>query len=54
MMALEEEFDITLDEEGAERIATVEEAAVEIMKKMKADKWTSLNISFWEIIYFTS
>ena len=27
MMALEEEFDITLDEEGAEKIATVQEAA---------------------------
>jgi len=27
MMALEEEFDITLDEEGAEQISTVQEAA---------------------------
>ena len=27
MMALEEQFDITLDEEGAEKIATVQEAA---------------------------
>ena len=26
-MALEEQFDITLDEEGAEKIATVQEAA---------------------------
>ena len=27
MMALEEKFDITLDEEGAEKISTVQEAA---------------------------
>ena len=27
MMALEEQFEITLDEEGAEKIATVQEAA---------------------------
>lgn len=27
MMALEEEFDISLDEEGAEKITTVQEAA---------------------------
>jgi len=27
MMALEEQFDITLDEEGAEKISTVQEAA---------------------------
>jgi acyl carrier protein len=27
MMALEEKFDITLDEEGAEKIATVQDAA---------------------------
>jgi acyl carrier protein len=27
MMALEDKFDITLDEEGAEKISTVQEAA---------------------------
>jgi len=34
MMALEEEFDITLDEEGAEKIATVQEAA-DMIEDMK-------------------
>mmetsp|Transcript_12111 Transcript_12111/g.22750 ORF Transcript_12111/g.22750 Transcript_12111/m.22750 type:complete len:117 (+) Transcript_12111:185-535(+) len=34
MMALEEEFDITLDEEGAENIATVQQAA-DMIEDMK-------------------
>ena len=34
MMALEEEFEITLDEEGAEKIATVQEAADMIQEQM--------------------
>lgn len=35
MMALEEQFEITLDEEGAEKIATVQEAADMIQDQMK-------------------
>ena len=34
MMALEEQFEITLDEEGAEKIATVQEAADMIQEQM--------------------
>ena len=34
MMALEEQFEITLDEEGAEKIATVQEAADMIQDQM--------------------
>ena len=34
MMALEEQFEITLDEEGAEKIATVQEAADMIEEQM--------------------
>merc|ERR1711939_732178 len=34
MMALEEQFEITLDEEGAEKIATVQEAADLIQEQM--------------------
>merc|ERR1712216_526017 len=34
MMALEEEFEITLDEEGAEKIATVQEAADMIQEQI--------------------
>mmetsp|Transcript_24021 Transcript_24021/g.75237 ORF Transcript_24021/g.75237 Transcript_24021/m.75237 type:complete len:126 (-) Transcript_24021:82-459(-) len=34
MMALEEQFDITLDEEGAEKISTVQEAADMIAAQM--------------------
>ena len=36
MMALEEEFDITLDEEGAEKISTVQEAADMIAEQVSA------------------
>lgn len=36
MMALEEEFNITLDEEGAEKIATVQEAADMIAEQVAA------------------
>eukprot|EP00239_Pterosperma_sp_CCMP1384_P004190 CAMPEP_0197859356 /NCGR_PEP_ID=MMETSP1438-20131217/33835_1 /TAXON_ID=1461541 /ORGANISM="Pterosperma sp., Strain CCMP1384" /LENGTH=140 /DNA_ID=CAMNT_0043475801 /DNA_START=76 /DNA_END=498 /DNA_ORIENTATION=+ len=36
MMALEEKFDITLDEEGAEKIATVQEAADMIAAQVAA------------------
>jgi acyl carrier protein len=35
MMALEEQFEITLDEEGAEKISTVQEAADMIQDQMK-------------------
>lgn len=35
MMALEERFSITLDEEGAEKISTVQEAADLISAQMK-------------------
>merc|ERR1712004_354736 len=35
MMALEEKFDITLDEEGAEKISTVGEAAEMISNQMR-------------------
>lgn len=35
-MALEEKFDITLDEEGAEKITTVEEAADVIFQKVES------------------
>ena len=34
-MALEEQFEITLDEEGAEKISTVQEAADMIQDQMK-------------------
>ena len=36
MMALEEQFDITLDEEGAEKISTVQEAADMIAEQVAA------------------
>jgi len=36
MMALEEKFEITLDEEGAEKIATVQEAADMIADQIAA------------------
>ena len=36
MMALEEQFSITLDEEGAEKIATVQEAADLIQAQVAA------------------
>ena len=36
MMALEERFEITLDEEGAEKIATVQEAADLISAQVSA------------------
>eukprot|EP00270_Netrium_digitus_P000546 TRINITY_DN105_c0_g1_i1.p1 TRINITY_DN105_c0_g1~~TRINITY_DN105_c0_g1_i1.p1 ORF type:complete len:130 (+),score=29.92 TRINITY_DN105_c0_g1_i1:113-502(+) len=36
MMALEEQFDITLDEDGAEKIGTVQEAADLIQEQMGA------------------
>ena len=36
MMALEEQFDITLDEEGAEKISTVQEAADMIADQVAA------------------
>ncbi|CAL6409868.1 unnamed protein product [Bathycoccus prasinos] len=36
MMALEEQFEITLDEEGAEKIGTVQEAADMIQTQMDA------------------
>uniref|UniRef100_A0A7S0SJN5 Acyl carrier protein n=1 Tax=Mantoniella antarctica TaxID=81844 RepID=A0A7S0SJN5_9CHLO len=35
MMALEEQFEITLDEEGAEKISTVQEAADMIQDQLK-------------------
>jgi acyl carrier protein len=38
MMALEEKFEITLDEEGAEKISTVQEAADMISTQMAAKK----------------
>jgi acyl carrier protein len=36
MMALEEEFDIDLDEDNAEKISTVQEAADLIEENLKA------------------